>query len=256
MNLSKLREVVPDEFQTDSWHWKAYENLMNSRDHLEREGYHEAHHPVPYSLWRVKENSSKVLLTPREHFIAHRLLAKMFTGKTKTRMTWALHRMATGHNKERLNSRQYDIARKALSKELRGKPKSAEHRRKISEANKGKPRTQSQLDAVRRPRTLEQRKRISEFMTGRKLSEEHRRNIGNSCRGKSMNPEAVRRSAETRTGMKMSDSAKLSMSLANQRKKEEWKKLEVLDQALFRKLRLTLNGKNRVPREIRELLQL
>lgn len=82
--------------------------------------YIEKHHVFPVSIYG--KNNRTVVLTYREHFIAHRLLAKIFKKRyglydIRTRkMNMAIHRMVYTHENTGYihNSRDYEIARKAV----------------------------------------------------------------------------------------------------------------------------------------------
>jgi len=63
--------------------------------------YYEEQHILPqaiFPLWKNRK-SNKILLTGREHFEAHKLLAKIYGGK----MINAIHRMAFGCHKNKYN---------------------------------------------------------------------------------------------------------------------------------------------------------
>ena len=72
---------------------KIYHQLMESaqksqRSKVARDGL-QFHHITPRSLGGNDEPSNIVLLTYREHRIAHRLLTKFTTGQSKYKMMWA-----------------------------------------------------------------------------------------------------------------------------------------------------------------------
>jgi hypothetical protein len=97
---------------------KTYNLLVESRVALNREfvkgcGY-EKHHIVPKSLGGSDAKSNIVVLTPREHCIAHMLLAKMYSGAAKAKMINAINSMIKLRNKNRnsITSRQYELLRK------------------------------------------------------------------------------------------------------------------------------------------------
>ena len=56
--------------------------------------YYEKHHILPKSLGGNDEPTNLVLLTAREHYLAHYLLCKFTTDNQKKSMLWAFHRMA------------------------------------------------------------------------------------------------------------------------------------------------------------------
>lgn len=62
---------------------KIYDNLIRSRKASPPTGYFERHHIIPKCIGGSDEDTNLVNLTPEEHFIAHKLLAKMFPGNYK-----------------------------------------------------------------------------------------------------------------------------------------------------------------------------
>ena len=94
---------------------KWYNNLIESRKTrlLPADIYTEKHHIIPRSLGGDDSDNNLIRLLPREHFIAHLLLAKIYTGQNGMKMVHALRRMLTGHTNERYipNSRVYQIIR-------------------------------------------------------------------------------------------------------------------------------------------------
>jgi hypothetical protein len=118
-------------------HW--YNSLINNarQRNSSREG-HERHHILPRSLGGSNTDDNLVNLTLKEHYIAHLLLTKLYTGQEKYKMTWALVTLSSKpSNKKRLTSRQFVKARQMLSASMKGVPKSAEHRKKIGDAVRG-----------------------------------------------------------------------------------------------------------------------
>lgn len=113
-----------------------------SENRVKGEIYYEAHHIVPKSF---NKQSSTVLLTPQEHYECHRLLAQEL-GKHPIygqKMLWAFHRLA--YDKQRkLTTEEYAEARKTLMP-LWTKKKTEEHKRKISEAQKGNTNNKSRV---------------------------------------------------------------------------------------------------------------
>lgn len=60
--------------------------------------YVEIHHIIPRSLGGSNDKENLVVLTAKEHYIAHELLVKFTTGKQKIKMTMALFCMLTVNN--------------------------------------------------------------------------------------------------------------------------------------------------------------
>lgn len=80
----------------------------------------ERHHIIPRSLGGDNKKSNIVRLTPREHFIAHLLLARIYRGTPKSYpMIKALFMMRCSWNHEGrvLNSRWYEILKMEHSKQ-------------------------------------------------------------------------------------------------------------------------------------------
>lgn len=113
-----------------------------SENRVKGQVYYEAHHIVPRSF---NKRSSVVLLTPQEHYECHRILAEQFNkhpiyGK---KMLWAFHRLA--YDKQRkMPVEEYAKAREVLIP-LWTRKKTEEHKRKISEAQKGNTNNKSRV---------------------------------------------------------------------------------------------------------------
>ena len=94
-------------------YWKLIEKRraypLNKTDY-----YCESHHIIPKSLGGSNDKDNLVLLTAREHFVAHLLLSKITEGDSKIKMYWSLHRMAFG-SINRFSSKDYDWFRKRHS---------------------------------------------------------------------------------------------------------------------------------------------
>ena len=89
-------------------------NLVNTRKQMNRckgDGeLYDSHHIVPKCMGGSNHSSNKVLLTPREHFIAHLLLSKSVKSEYTKKMYCALVRFM-GKNSDRsrikINSKLY-----------------------------------------------------------------------------------------------------------------------------------------------------
>jgi len=95
---------------------RCYEILINSRQLLDRkkgEGiYYEKHHILPRCLGGDNSKENLILLTAKEHFIAHLLLIKCYEGKERNKMVQALWAMVSHKNMQRkISSRQYEFTR-------------------------------------------------------------------------------------------------------------------------------------------------
>ncbi len=87
----------------------------------------EKHHIIPKSIGGTDSKDNLIVLTPREHFIAHRLLHKLSTGIAKSKMAYALVGMVH-RNGMKLTSRSYEYIRIQTRKDV------FEERSRISKA--------------------------------------------------------------------------------------------------------------------------
>lgn len=88
------------------------------------EEYFEEHHIFPRSLFpEYKRNKHNlVLLTAREHYIAHKLLCKIWPSRAMYAAFWQMSiksKKSDSPYKYVVNSREYDLAKKLFSAELR-----------------------------------------------------------------------------------------------------------------------------------------
>jgi hypothetical protein len=82
-----------------------------------RECVFEKHHIIPSCIGGGDENSNLVLLTPREHYIAHRLLVKMYPSSMGlNKAVWVF--LNTGKDIV-INSKSYEIYRSKVSQSMR-----------------------------------------------------------------------------------------------------------------------------------------
>lgn len=167
-------------------HLNRYVNFINSRPERDckKEKLYEIHHMIPKSLGGSNEKSNLIKLTQREHYIAHMILWKTYSGK----MTQAFYFM----NKKSKSSRTFASLRnefavmdsiihkgKQLSNEtkqkisdsLKGRIFSEETRQKISEAKIGCKHSESS------------KLLMSKIKIGKKRSDESKTKQANSTRG-------------------------------------------------------------------------
>jgi hypothetical protein len=196
----------------------------------------ERHHIVPRSLDGSDDLSNIAFISPREHFICHWLLTKIYpTGEEHWKMINAFRMMrAENPNQQRystkITSRVYENLKKEYSalqstrvsgenNPMYGRTHTEEAKRAISKKNVGKKLTAQQIA-----------KQI-ESQTGRKrapFTDEWRANLSASKQGKNNNRFGVEVSKETRRkigdkirGRKQTDEEKLVRSLANKGKTRE-----------------------------------
>lgn len=179
---------------------KIYECLIESRRNLGRfkgdDNYYEKHHILPKCFGGTNESENLVLLTAREHFVAHLLLVEMYEGRNKSKMCCALWKMSTGnkYQKRKLTSKQYALVKRLLSDSMKGKNSpmhSPGAREKRSKAQKGVKHSEERKRISKKKREItvaanggnsykwseERKKEFSKKVTGKPKSESHRKSI-------------------------------------------------------------------------------
>lgn len=156
-------------------YYNWYCNLVSRRDRI-IDGYTERHHIIPKSMGGLDDNDNLVILTAREHYIAHLLLTKCVTKEFFGKMNSAYVMMARVKDSKqkrhyKINSRLFearkieadrykreyvhtDEAKLSISQALKGvkkKPFTEEHKRNISEGHKGQIAWNKGLKGVQQP---------------------------------------------------------------------------------------------------------
>lgn len=110
-----------------------------------------------------------------------------------------------------------------ISNANKGKKRSEEFKQKLKIANKGKKLSQHQIEILRlshlgKPLSEQQKQKISEANKGKKLSDETKHKISLANTGKIRSEESRRRIRESKLGRKLSDETKRKMSVAQKGK--------------------------------------
>ena len=96
----------------DNKYTQCYYRIVENRKVYPLSGYVERHHIIPKSLGGNNKKENLILLSAREHFICHRLLVKMTTGKDKMKMAYAIRMMMWLENpcqdRYKINARLYE----------------------------------------------------------------------------------------------------------------------------------------------------
>jgi len=134
------------------------------------DGYSEKHHIVPRSHGGSNKKDNLIALTPRQHFIAHRMLWKAYGGS----MARAYFMMSATGKYGKIGSKTYAMAREEYSKQvviqMAKKPNipafTPEHRQKLRMAKLGKKlspqhRENVRLSVLGRKCSTETRQKIS-----------------------------------------------------------------------------------------------
>jgi hypothetical protein len=94
-----------------------YNNIIaNAKKRNVINGFCEKHHIIPKSVGGTDEESNMVILTYKEHYVAHHLLTKMFDDKDSQRKMWtAFFFMHIGRDKEIKTNRSYVVAKRKMA---------------------------------------------------------------------------------------------------------------------------------------------
>lgn len=163
---------------------KIYNKLIERARIRQLEGYKERHHIIPKCVGGSNEENNLVYLTPKEHFLAHKLLVEIYPNNQK--LWYALFLMAVGKQKVKekqyvISSRVYEKLKTEHSKFLTGKKQSKETCLKKSNSMKGKKHsketTQKIIESRRKKEwhSKETKAKISKALIGRKITWERNR---------------------------------------------------------------------------------
>ncbi|QQV89080.1 homing endonuclease [Providencia phage PSTRCR_121] len=151
---------------------KIYNAICNNAKTRITDEYTESHHIMPRSMGGSNDPDNLVDLTGREHFIVHKILAKVYKGP----MIYAFMMMCNtsvneyGYERFKVSSRDYALARKMISDKLTGVKRTKNTKTKISESQKL--RLSDPINRIKCatrtgiPNTEEQKRKISEKLKG------------------------------------------------------------------------------------------
>lgn len=169
-----------------------YDKLIQKAKYKVRnQGVYEKHHILPKSLGGDNSSENIVLLTPKEHYVAHHLLWKIHRNKEMHYAFWLMVNCASrdGNRSYKVNSKTYEIAKiehsKQVSESMTGRKKSEETKRRASVSLKGKPAWNKGLTGVYSEDSL---LRMSIARTGFVESQETRDKKSKSHRGVKRGP--------------------------------------------------------------------
>lgn len=171
---------------------KLYENLIAKRRALGApNGYKEIHHILPKSFGGTDDTENLIALTAREHFMAHRFLAKIYPN---TGMVHAVYKMACSNrafNRYKVTNRVYEQLRIAHAHRVSTDEVA---KQKKSLAGKGKKQNPEHIKA-----RTESRKKNGEWLSAETKEKISRANTGKESywKGKSIPTEMVEKRKKT-----------------------------------------------------------
>ena len=125
---------------------EVYDRLIdNAKKRNCGDGYYETHHIIPRSEGGSNSKDNLVRLTPKEHFVAHKLLFLDNPNSMERISTMWL--MSNEHKIQ--SGRVYEQVRKLFITKVMGRPKSEEHKQNISKALIGKPKSKESIEKMK-----------------------------------------------------------------------------------------------------------
>jgi hypothetical protein len=186
---------------------KWYFALVNNAQHRSITGYVEKHHIVPKSLGGDDSASNLVVLSAREHFVAHLLLTKMVDDKHLTaKLKHAVGKFIQNSpvQNRTFTSWEYKKIRENISLARTGKKHSEETRKKMSDKRKGTAPWNKGITGI--IHSAESNIKRSETLKGIKRSQEFCEKLSNAKLGHTAGMTGKQHSEETR--IKMSENMK------------------------------------------------
>jgi len=182
---------------------KIYNDLIGSRKNRIPENgvYYEKHHIILKSMGGTNKKENLVLLTAREHFLAHWILWRIYRNSPTAYSFYIL----CNKNKSS-SSRIFAEAKEARAKN--SKPLSEEHKRKVSEALKG----YKHSDETKKNMSISGKGKKTRL--GSSLSDETKNKIRLGNIGKIRSEVTRNKIGEANKGKIISEITKAKMSLA------------------------------------------
>lgn len=129
--------------------------IQNAKIRNKLNCYMEKHHIIPKSEGGDNTFDNLVYLTPKEHFIVHKLLYKIQPENYSRMMSFLMMsnrfsiKWGNLYEEARINfSKNHHYKTKRI-KEIMAKPKTLEHKLKISNALKGKPKSKEAVEKMK-----------------------------------------------------------------------------------------------------------
>jgi len=177
---------------------KIYMQLIDSSKNNDSSLYLEKHHIVPKCLGGKDINKNISYLTPKQHFIAHALLTKIFKDDYRILLAfYAMKAKSKFHGERYFNSKLYNSCREKLygsngiligiNSPWFGRKHTEESKKRMSDIAKlrcANPTEKKRLKDLANNRTKEHAEKIQKSLIGRKVSEQTIEKMRNSHIGK------------------------------------------------------------------------
>jgi hypothetical protein len=167
---------------------RIYNTIIDRAMSRESLDIFEIHHVTPRCMGGTDDPDNLCKLTPKEHYIAHALLCKIYPDHRGIAFAFHMMNISSSNHEYRYTSKLYDY----LKRELQTRPMSESHRQAISKAHKGKVKSKEHIEKIRQSNI------------GRKASDETRSKMSLSGSSRVRPKEEY----DSRRGRKQSDSYK------------------------------------------------
>ena len=196
-------------------------------------GYYEKHHIVPRCFGGDNKKENLILLTYREHFLAHLLLVQSYEGKEKSKMSFGLFQMCRKNSKQQriISSKQFEKAKQIMSdncsgenSSFYGKTHTDKVKSEISKRMKGSNNPSVKYGAwnkglktgclseehcnkiseshIGKTHSNKTKNKISKLHKGKTKSKEHRKKISNSLKNRVLSKETKNKISKKNKGRK------------------------------------------------------
>jgi hypothetical protein len=218
-------------------HEKIYKELIErakSSNRVKGDTYYEKHHILPKCLGGTNKKDNLVLLTAKEHFIAHLLLVEMYDGIEKAKLSFALFQMCRKNkiHGRIISSKQFEKAKQIMSENCTGvnssfygKTHTDAVKQKLRERMIGddNPSKNGVWNKNKRlpPLSDEHKAKMSKSLIGKKRSEVTKLKMSNSHKNKKKSDEHKLNLSKSLMGRKLTSETKQKMSNSRKNKKQK-----------------------------------
>lgn len=204
---------------------------------------YERHHILPkcFKLGGETDIDNIVCLTPREHFICHKLLTKfIFDKELKSKLAYALWQFTKRYT---VRSREYDRLKSLLSETYKGLPKTEQHKNNLRKPKSNKEKMgrkkgcENPFKGIKR--SAEIGIKISKSKKGKNKGQQ------NHFFGKTHSEEIKQRLSEINKGKTHSEETKVKIS-SKLKGREPWNKGTNISIEAKKKASISLSGRKNI----------